>query len=439
MVDDRTASGLRVLVLARATDPAADLRDRDGRPALPGLDPVAIVALADELRPEVAETIARFRADAVALKVLSGDNPRTVAALATQAGLDVGEPVPGAALDGLDEQALDRLVARTTVFGRVAPEHKERIVTSLRRQGRYVAMIGDGVNDARALKAAQVGVAMRSGSAVTRDVADIVLVDDSFAALLPAQREGRKIINGIATSMYVFLARVATQGVVILAVTMLGLGFPYSPTQVGLTLFTVGVPTLFLTLWARPTPPDPHLLGNLARFAIPAAIVTGGFATAVYAFLYESVTQFIGSGRTPAQAISDFESYTGLTYTDADFAAAAATIGAQTGLSTFVCLASFVLILFLAPPARLFAAWTPPVADRRPTVLVAVLVAAFAAVLFVPTLYRYFGLTAGNSFVVRIVGVAVVLWFAALSAAYHFRLLDRVLGLEQIRGDAAPG
>ena len=169
--------------------------------------------------------------------------------------------------------ALDRLVARTTVFGRVAPEQKERIVASLRRQGHYVAMIGDGVNDARALKAAHVGVAMRSGSAVTRDVADIVLVDDSFAALLPAQREGRRIINGIAMSMYVFLARVATQGLVILAVTMLGLGFPYSPTQVGLTLLTVGVPTLFLTFWARPVPPDEHLLGNLARFVIPAAVI----------------------------------------------------------------------------------------------------------------------------------------------------------------------
>jgi cation-transporting ATPase E len=218
------------------------------------LEPVAVVALADELRPDVAETIVRFRSDGVTLKVLSGDNPHTVAALAAQAGLDVGEPVAGTTLDDLDDAALDRLVARTVVFGRVAPEHKERIVASLRRQGRYVAMIGDGVNDARALKAAHVGVAMRSGSAVTRDVADILLVDDSFAALLPAQREGRRIINGIATSMYVFLARVATQGVVILAVTMLGLGFPYSPTQVGLTLFTVGVPTLFLTFWARPTP-----------------------------------------------------------------------------------------------------------------------------------------------------------------------------------------
>jgi cation-transporting P-type ATPase E len=435
-VADRVALGLRVLVLAHAVDPTSGLRDDSGRPALPVLEPVAVVALADELRPDVAETIVRFRSDGVTLKVLSGDNPHTVAALAAQAGLDVGEPVAGTTLDDLDDAALDRLVARTVVFGRVAPEHKERIVASLRRQGRYVAMIGDGVNDARALKAAHVGVAMRSGSAVTRDVADILLVDDSFAALLPAQREGRRIINGIATSMYVFLARVATQGVVILAVTMLGLGFPYSPTQVGLTLFTVGVPTLFLTFWARPTPPDPHLLGNLARFTIPAAIITGGFATAVYAYLYESVTRFIGSGRTPAEVISDFESYTGLAYTDADFAAAAATIGAQTGLSTFICLASFVLILFLAPPVRFFAAWTSPVADRRPTILVAALLTTFCAVLFVPVLYTYFGLTAGNSFVFGVVGIAVVVWFAALSAAYRFRLLDRLLGLEQV-GDHA--
>jgi cation-transporting ATPase E len=432
-VAERAAAGLRVLVLARAADPGAGLRDGDGHPVLPALEPVGIVALADQLRPEVAESIRRFGTEGVALKVLSGDDPRTVAALASQAGLPAGEPVAGADLDPLDDAALDRLVARTTVFGRVAPEQKERIVASLRRQGHYVTMIGDGVNDARALKGAHVGVAMRSGSAVTRDVADVVLLDDSFAALLPARSEGRRIIAGIAASMHVFLARVATQGVVILAVTMLGLGFPYSPTQVGLTLLTVGVPTLFLTLWARPVKPDEHLLGNLARFVIPAALVTAAFGTAVYAYLYKAVAQGFSTGRTPEEVISEFERYTGLTYgTDTDFADAAATIGAQTGLSTFVGLASFVLILFLFPPTRFFAAWTRPTGDRRPAVLVAALVVAFAAVLFVPALSDYFGLTGPAPPVFRAVLPALALWFAALTLVYRLRLLDRVLGLDQL-------
>jgi cation-transporting ATPase E len=295
-------------------------------------------------------------------------------------------------------------------------------------------MIGDGVNDARALKGAHVGVAMRSGSAVTRDVADVVLVDDSFAALLPARGEGRRIIAGIAASMYVFLARVSTQGLVILAVTMLGLGFPYSPTQVGLTLLTVGVPTLFLTLWARPVRPDEHLLGNLARFVIPAAIVTAGFGTAVYAWLYRGVSQGLSTGRTPEEVISEFEKYTGLTYgADTDFAEAAATIGAQTGLSTFIGFASFVLILFLAPPARFFAAWARPAGDRRPAVLVAALTAAFIAVLFVPALSDYFGLTGPAAPVFTVVLPALVLWFAALTVVYRLRLLDRILGLDQLR------
>ena len=421
--------GQRVLVLARAADPDAVLRGPGNHPTLPDLSPIAVVCLADELRPGVSQAIIRFNEEGVSLKVLSGDDPGTVAALATQAGLEVEAPVSGADLDDLDDDALDRLVARTTVFGRVLPEHKERIVASLRRQGHYVAMIGDGVNDARALKAAQVGVAMRSGSAVTRGVADIVLIDDSFAALLPARREGRRIINGIAVSMYVYLTRVAIQGLVIVAVTMLGLGFPYSPTQVGLTLLTVGVPTLFLTFWAKPEPPDEHLLGNLARFVIPASVITTAFATAVYALLYETVAEGFASGRTPAQVIAEFQSSTGLTYTDADFATASSTIGAQTGLATFVSLTSFLLILFLAPPARIFSSWTRTSTDRRPALLVVALLVAFAAVLFVPSLYRYFGLTGPAPQIFYAVLPAVALWFVALSAAYRFRLMDRLLGL----------
>ncbi|MDR7275763.1 HAD-IC family P-type ATPase [Catenuloplanes atrovinosus] len=427
-VSARTGEGLRVLVFARAIGDG--LRDADGRPALPALEPVALVALADELRADVVPTVARFRADGVRLMVLSGDDPRTVAAIAARAGLDAGEPVRGADLDGLDDAALDAVVARTSVFGRVAPEHKERIVRSLRRRGRYVAMIGDGVNDARALKQAQVGVAMRSGSAVTRDVADIVLTGDSFAVLPPTQEEGRRIIGGIGISLYVFLARVASQGLVILAVTMLGLGFPYTPTQVGLTLFTVGIPTAFLTFWAAPARPDPHLLSNLARFVLPAAIVTAGFGTAIYTALYQGITRGFSSGRTPAEVIDEFESYTGLEYgTDTDFTEAAATIGAQTGLSTFFCYASFLLILFLAPPGRFFAAWTRPTGDRRPAVLVVALLIAFSAVLLVPALWSYFGLTGPAGPVFEVVLLALVPWFAALSLAYRYRVLERLLGL----------
>jgi cation-transporting ATPase E len=216
---------------------------------------------------------------------------------------------------------------------------------------------------------------------------------------------------------------------VIAAVTMLGLGFPYSPTQVGLTLLTVGVPTMFLTFWAKPERPDEQLLSNLARFVIPAAVVTTAFGTAVYAYLYRSVAAGFASGRTPAQVISAFESYTGLTYNDGEFATASSTLGAQTGLSTFVCLASFLLILFLAPPTRLFAAWTDPVTDRRPALLVAALSVAFAAVLFIPALYLYFGLTGPTSQVFSTVLPALALWFVTLSLTYRFRLLDRILGL----------
>ncbi|MCW2742796.1 MAG: ATPase, P-type (transporting), superfamily, subfamily [Blastococcus sp.] len=437
-VTEQTSRGLRVLVVARATDPDAPLRDSAGRARLPRLDPVAVIALADELRPDVAETLARLTADGIGLKVISGDDPRTVATLARQAGVDGGAPVAGPDLDGLSEPELDALVARTTVFGRIAPEQKERLVESLRRQGRYVAMIGDGVNDARALKRAQVGVAMRSGSAVTRDVADIVLTEDSLAALLPAQHEGRRIVNGIGTSMQVFLARVGTQGLVILAVTMLGLGFPYSPANVGLTLLTVGVPTLFLTTWARPTAPDPHLLANLGRFVVPAAVITAAAGVAVYAYHYTTLLDGFTASQVPGFVVDDFESYTGLSSDDVGFAEAAATIGAQTALSTFVSYAAFLLILFLKPPTRFFASWTRPDGDRRPAALVAVLVVAFSGLLFLPWFTTYFGLTHAADPVFRTVLPALVVWFALLSAAYRLRLLDGALGLANLPGPRLP-
>ncbi|PWW24357.1 cation-transporting ATPase E [Geodermatophilus normandii] len=436
-VRELTARGLRVLVLARAGRDAP-LRDDAGRARLPALEPLAVVALADELRPDVVETLARLTADGIAVKVVSGDDPSTVAALARQAGLEPGEPVAGPALEGASEPELDAVVGRTTVFGRIAPEQKERLVDALRRQGAYVAMVGDGVNDARALKRAHVGVAMASGSAVTRDVADIVLTEDSLGALLPAAHEGRRIITGISTSMQVFLARVGTQGLVILAVTMLGLGFPYSPANVGLTLLTVGVPTLFLTAWARPQAPDPHLLTTLWRFVVPAMLVTAAGGVAVYARHYTQLLEGLDPARTPASVVAAFEDYTGLSSDDVGFAEAAATIGAQTALSTFVSYAAFLLVLFLKPPNRWFAAWTRPDGDRRPALLVVALVVVFSAGLFWPAFTDYFGLTQAAEPVFQTVVPALVLWFAVLTAAYRLRLLERALGLTGVVSPLQP-
>ena len=428
----RTVQGLRVLIFARTLDADAPLRDTASRPTLPALEPLALVALADELRPDVPETIARFEAEGIDLVVLSGDDPDTVAALAARAGVREVEPVHARHLDDLSDAELDAVVARSSVFGRVAPEQKERIVGSLRRQGRYVAMVGDGVNDARALKAAHVGVAMRSGSAVTRDVADIVLVEDSLAALLPTRTEGRRIISGISTSTQVFLTRVVTQALIIVTVTMIGLGFPYSPAQTGLTLFTVGLPTLFLTAWARPTAPDPHLLLNLARFVLPAAVLTAGCAVAVYTYLYTTITQGFADPDIRDRLITEFQQYTDLTTVDTEFIEAAAAIGAQTGLSTFVSLASILLILFLKPPARVFAAWTPPIADKRPAVLVVALIAILLTALIVPTLRSYFGLTRPAGIVYETAVPMLVVWFLALSAFYRFAVMERLLGLRDL-------
>jgi cation-transporting ATPase E len=419
--------GLRVLLLATAS---AGLRDDEDRPELPPLHAVAVVALADELRDGVKEVLSGLAEEHVAVKVISGDDPDTVAALARRAGLD-GPAISGpelALLVGIGD-AFDEAVDAHTVFGRVAPEQKEQIVDSLRRGGHQVAMVGDGVNDARALKRAHVGVAMRSGSSVTRDVADIVLLDDSFTTLPPARTEGRRIISGVSTSMYLFLTRVVTQMLIILTVTLLGLGFPYTPTQVGLTLFTVGLPTFFLTLWARPETPDDNLLVSLARFVLPVSILTAGFATAVYAYLYRQITIGFTEANFPG-AIALFEQYTGISSSDPTFITASATLGAQSGLSVFVSTTAIVLILLLEPPHRIFTAWTGVSPDRRPTWLALALFLAFAVVLVIPATRTYFGLTAPDPPVVQIPAVALVLWFITLSLALRYRVMERVLGLQ---------
>jgi cation-transporting ATPase E len=425
--------GLRVLLFASNPD-AMSLQDAAGQPQLPPLTPLGLVALADELRPQAKETIAAFANLGIQLKIISGDNPQTVAALAKQAGLPANlRLVSGPELAQLPPEVFDQVAAETTVFGRIAPEQKEQIVASLIRQGNYVAMMGDGVNDALSLKKAKLGIAMESGSNVTRNVADMVLLNDSFAALLPALTEGKRIVGGLSISLYLFLTRVVTSMLIIIAISMIGLGFPYEPSQVALTLFTVGLPTLFLTWWARPETPHPDLLRRLLRFVLPAAIVTMVFGVGIYTFFYEFVLKGITSYHIPPDAAARWEAYTGLKYqTDAEFGAAAATIVAQTALSTFVSFAAFGLILFLEPPFRFFTGWTTVSPDKRPALLALALAIIYVIVLVTPITANYFGLvTPGvRGPELRVMLVTLPLWFLILRTIWRAKLFDRLLTVQ---------
>ncbi len=211
--------GLRVLLFAHNPEVTA-LHDAQGQPHLPPLTPLAIVSLRDELRPQVKETISAFSQLGVRLKVISGDNPYTVAALARQAGLPGDmKLISGPDLTAMSPAEFDQAAAEATVFGRITPEQKDRLVDSLLRQGKRVAMMGDGVNDVPALKKASLGIAMQSGSSAARNVADMILLNDSFNALRPAFHEGRRIIGGMSNALYLFLTRVATTTLIIIGVT----------------------------------------------------------------------------------------------------------------------------------------------------------------------------------------------------------------------------
>lgn len=423
-------SGLRVLLFAGSMEATAFIGDEDA-PGLPPLQPLGLVILADVLRPNVGETFAAFAALGLRLKIISGDDPNTVAALARQADLPVEGLVSGQDLVGLSATDFAATVDKTDVFGRIAPAQKEQIVAALMANGHHVAMVGDGVNDVLALKKAQLGIAMNSGSAAARNVADIVLLNDDFQPLRTAFSEGQRVLSGMTTALLLFLSRVASSILAIIAITMLGLTFPFEPAQMALTLFTVGIPTFFLTLWARPVVSGEDLIRKLVRFVIPVAVVTMVFGVGLYTFHFERVQVDVQAYSIPDFGLQNFERVTGLSVDDGpEFAEAAATIVAQSALSMFITFTAFVLILFLAPPIRLFTGWVPKVTpDKRPAIMAGVLAVVFGVVLVNSTLGDYFGLITVGPGAYLSVAAVLPLWTAILLLNWRFRWFERFLGL----------
>lgn len=424
--------GFRVLIFAH--NPATIALHNDaGEPSLPPLTPLAVLRFSDELRPHLKETLEAFIQNGIDLKIISGDNPATVAALARQAGF-TGDltHLSGVEIAEMEDAQLAERVKDTVVFGRITPDQKERIVEILRQQGNYVAMIGDGVNDVLSLKKADMGIAMESGSSATRAVADMILIGDSFEALPPAFTEGQRIVNGMADIMRLFLTRTFATALLILSTAVIGVGFPYLPKHIALMLFlSVGVPTIALAVWARPGKlPRRSLLRQIAHFVVPAAMTIALFGLLIY------MLGFIGGlghwidVELTEEDIRSFSEYVGIGYTifeAEEVIVELAHMTAQSALTVFTTLAGLLLVIFVEPPTEFFVGGDEFSGDWRPTILAGVMLVVFMVVLAVDPLRRFFELVALPLWAYLAIGGLTLVWMLLLRAAWRGRWLQRFL------------
>ena len=280
LVAARAAAGSRVLLLARSGAELAGER-------LPtGLEPVALVVLADPVRPEAAATLDYFARQGVAVKVLSGDDPRTVGAIASSLGLDgASSAVDARALpDG--GEGLAATMERASVFGRVSPHQKRAMVAGLQSRGHVVAMVGDGVNDVLALKDADIGIALGSGSSASRAVAQLVLVGNGFDCLPAVVAEGRRVIGNVERVANLFLTKTVYATLLALSVGVAQLPFPFLPRHLTVvTALTIGIPAFFLALAPSSARARPGFLRRVLAFAVPAGTVAAAATFAGYAAL----------------------------------------------------------------------------------------------------------------------------------------------------------
>ncbi|MGI5369195.1 HAD-IC family P-type ATPase [Streptomyces iakyrus] len=369
--------GLRVLLLARVE------RDLDDPEVTQGAKPVALVVLEQRLRPDAADTLRYFADQNVRAKVISGDNAVSVGAVAAKLGLS-GTTVDARRLpaeqDGMAE-ALDG----GTVFGRVTPQQKRTMVGALQSRGHTVAMTGDGVNDVLALKDADIGVAMGSGSEATRAVAQIVLLNNSFATLPSVVAEGRRVIGNITRVATLFLVKTVYSVLLAVLVVCSQVEYPFLPRHLTLlSTLTIGIPAFFLALAPNKERAKPNFVRRVMRYAIPGGVVAGVATFATYLLARDH--------------------YTGPGALDAETSAATLTL--------------FLISMWvLAIIARPYTWWR--------VALVASMAGAFLVVLVVPWLQHFFALKlVGMTMPWIAVGIAAV---AAAALELSWRWVDRRL------------
>ncbi|MCA6092387.1 cation-translocating P-type ATPase [Streptomyces sp. SCA3-4] len=345
-VEALNARGLRVLLLARAG------RGLDDPRVTEGLQPTALVVLEQRLRSDAADTLRYFAEQNVSAKVISGDNAVSVGAVAAKLALPGSEaPVDARRLPG-ERDAMGRALDEGAVFGRVTPRQKRDMVGALQSRGHTVAMTGDGVNDVLALKDADIGVSMGSGSEATRAVAQIVLLNNSFATLPSVVAEGRRVIGNITRVATLFLTKTVYSVLLAILVVCTRVPYPFLPRHLTLlSTLTIGVPAFFLALAPNKERAQPHFVRRVMRYAVPAGLIAGAATFAVYLLARH---HYSGAGALDAET-------------------SAATL-------TLFLISMWVLAII----ARPYTWWR--------VTLVAAMGAAFLAVLATPWLQRFFAL-----------------------------------------------
>jgi len=286
--------GMRVLVIGHAggLQPAGTVP--------PDLVPAALVVCADEIRPDAAETIAFFGTESVTTKVISGDNPRTVAAIAARCGVPSADRWVDARTLPEDQEQLADEAAPIAVFGRVTPNVKRSLVKAAQSRGEVVAMTGDGVNDTLALKDADLGIAMGSGTPAAKSVAELVLLDNRFATLPGVVSEGRRVIANIERVARLFVTKTVWAATFAVIIGVATTSYPLVPRQLTVVdSITIGIPGFVLSFQPSHEPARAGFLRRVVRFCVPVGIVIGVTSMGVFAVLRSGA---IGAERVEAQS-----------------------------------------------------------------------------------------------------------------------------------------
>jgi cation-transporting ATPase E len=278
--------GLRCLFIMKYTK-EAHAEVLQNKNALADTQLVSLIVLKDTVREDVIETIRELHNRKMELKILSGDNEESVAAIARMVNISKIKPISGISLDEMGPEEFEAAALKYTIFGRVTPEHKQRIIESLQKHHRTTAMIGDGVNDVLAIKKADLGIAMNSGVQMAKDSADIVLLDNTFKSLPRVMRQGEEIYTNIVKVAKLFITKSIYSGSLIILTGYLALEFPFLPRQTTLiSLITVGIPAIFIALIPTTTKQRANFSSSVLSFSIAAGITYTLSSLLTYIVLY---------------------------------------------------------------------------------------------------------------------------------------------------------